>query len=70
MSNFFCAKGNVAGFTAQGRNIVGKRRKDGSWQVWTDEHCRDAQTFATATDADSYVASIMDQKKTNELKWW
>ena len=67
----FTAKGNTAGFTAQGRPVCGKYfPKSKSWKVWTDEFERDRRSFATKAEAESFAATLIDTAKTTELAWW
>ncbi len=70
-SNLFTKKGNAAGFTSDGRTVSGSySAKIKGWKVWTKEYAMDLKIFGTAAQADEYAASLIDPKKTEELRWW
>lgn len=69
-------KGNAVGFTAAGRTVCGEfSRKANVWRVWSQGEFvsltnTNRQSFTTLTAAREYAASLVDDAKTNELKWW
>lgn len=73
MSRLFTRRGNVAGFTAEGKSVTGEyRAKVKAWRVWIGpiSNLGECHTFATAADADAFAESQIAPVKTEELKWW
>jgi hypothetical protein len=68
-SRLFGCRGNVAGFDAAGRPVMGAKTGAG-WRVWRLSQAQDIRTFATAAEADTYAESLIDPQQTEQRKWW
>ena len=72
MSKLFAKQGSTGGFTASGKPVVGQwRAKAKAWAVWIDGGgLATSRSFATASEADAYAATLICPLKTESLKWW
>ena len=70
-SHLFTKKGCTAGFTSDGRMVIGcYSGQSHTWKVWTHEDAQDTRSFGTGQEADAYAVTLIDANKTEELKWW